>query len=331
MKERSISANGFHLMSRRPALLGSLFAVNLALGAMASIVPRAMFSPVLDHSLHSVELVSGFSGSAFVELASRPDISLGLLLTQSYLFAFLYLVFTLFVAGGVVTVYSEDRSLGFAEFFEASGRYFLRMVRLALLAVVPFTALAFAVGTLSGIAFALGDSPTRPRTGFYVFVAGIALLYLFALLVRAWFDVAQARMIDRSEFSVIRMVLGTLETVMRRSPVLVWTYLKISALSWLLYGAILWIWLNQSHAAVGRSIVLFEAMLVISLAARLWQRAAAITCYHRYFVAEDVHLLLEPRMQTPTAQPETPGPTADSQPEAPSEPAVPQDAGHSAL
>lgn len=331
LKQPSISGNGFSLMVRHPGLLAGLFTVNLVLGAMASVAPRAMFAPALDHSLHASELVNGFSASAFVELASRPEVSFGLLLTQSYLFAFLYLVFTLFAAGGVVTAYSEDRALGFAEFFEASGRFFLRMVRLALLAAIPFGAVAFAVGILFGLASAAGEATSYARAGFYVFTAGAALLYLFALLVRAWFDVAQARMIDRREFSVLKITFGTLKGVMHRSPALVWAYLKISVISWLLCAALTWIWVRQAHAAIWTSFVLFEAMLVISLAARLWQRATAIASYQRYLVVEEAQSLPEPWMQTPASMPESHSPEAVSEPAAPSNLDTSQDAGHSAV
>ncbi len=331
MKEPSIFASGLRLAVRRPILFCSLFGVNLALGLMATAAPRTMMAPVLDHSLYQSELVDKFSLSAFAELAGRPEVSFSLLLEQSFLIALLYLAFTLFVAGGVVTAYSEDRALTSSEFFEASGRFFFPMVRLALLALFPFGALMFAVGSLSGLASVLGDSQSNPSSGFYLFVAGIFPLYLLALLIRGWFDVVQARMVDRREFSVIKITFGVFEGVMRRSPALLWAYLEISIISLLLYIGILWVWIRQSHAAFVRSFLLLECMLAISLAARLWQRAAAVAFYQRYLLGESTDSPTEPALQLPATESENSRSEPTPQFPSPSAPSVSQDAGHPTL
>ena len=44
----------------------------------------------------------------------------------------------LFVSGGILESYREDRRLTAGEFFAASGAFFWRFVRLALLSIVPF-------------------------------------------------------------------------------------------------------------------------------------------------------------------------------------------------
>ena len=82
--------------------------------------------------------------------------------------ALIFLVYLLFIDGGVFTVYLEDRKLSRAEFFENAGLFFWRMVRLALYSVVPFGLLMAANG---GIASSRGNSATMlppERLGFFV-------------------------------------------------------------------------------------------------------------------------------------------------------------------
>ena len=52
----------------------------------------------------------------------------------------------LFVTGGILTVYREDRKLKTGEFFGASGAFFWRFVRLALLSLIPFAILGWPLG-----------------------------------------------------------------------------------------------------------------------------------------------------------------------------------------
>ena len=78
----------------------------------------------------------------------------------------------LLIDGGVFTVYLEDRKLSRAEFFEAAGCIFWRMVRLALYSLVPFGLLMAAGG--SGLPIMRKSSPAmlpQERLGFFVKVA----------------------------------------------------------------------------------------------------------------------------------------------------------------
>lgn len=301
MKKQGIFAGGFRLATRHIRLLGWLFLVNLILGLLASAAPRVLLSPVLDHSLQARELVSKFSLGAYIDLVSRPEMSLAPLVLQSQMFAFIYLIFTLFVAGGIVTTYSDDRALTRAEFFESSGRYFFRMLRLALLALIPTAVLAAGIAIIFGVSAAIDERSGNPRSGFYVLMAGLAVIYLLGLCFRAWFDMTQARMIDRDEPSTVATALRTFPRAIGRMHVLLWAYLRISIVTGALAAAAAWLWLRLPHAAVGRSFVLLELALGLSLLTRLWLRAATVTCYQQ--VLSISHIEKPPQLTAISAEP----------------------------
>ena len=60
------------LVWRHQRLVWWIFAVNLVLAWLSSLPARATLSTVLDHSLESAKLVTGFDIGTFVLLLERP-------------------------------------------------------------------------------------------------------------------------------------------------------------------------------------------------------------------------------------------------------------------
>src|SRR6185369_8358933 len=98
----------------------------------------------------------------------------------------------IFINGGILTVYREDRKLTKAEFFEMSGGYFWRTVRLVLLSCIPFAILGGFYSALSDSSERLTDNAANAHTGFWVLVVGCLILWIMTTFVRAWFDLAQS-------------------------------------------------------------------------------------------------------------------------------------------
>ena len=192
---------------RHRRLLWWIFALNFALAWLSSLVVRGMVSPVLDNSLESAKLVTGFDVSTLVLLSERPDVPAELLAPAATIAAVLWLAAMLAIDGGVVTTYLEDRRLGLAGFSANCAMYFWRMLRLALYGLLPFGGLVALQGALSDYAGKLARNAPQPRLGFAVNVSGTLLIVLAALLVRLWFDLAQARIVQANERGVLRTLL----------------------------------------------------------------------------------------------------------------------------
>ncbi len=127
------------LVWRHQRLVWWIFAVNLVLAWLSSLPVRATLSAVLDHSLESAKLVTGFDVGTLVLLLERPDVRrerwLRGRLERRLIFSGVPAVHR---RRRVQRYYLEDRKLSRAEFFENAGLFFWRMLRLALYSVLPF-------------------------------------------------------------------------------------------------------------------------------------------------------------------------------------------------
>jgi hypothetical protein len=269
---------GWSLVWRHSRILGWLFFINLALGMLSTVTPRMEFGKILNQSLASSRLTNGFDIGAFAELVSKPDISLTALSRGSVPFAYLFFLFVLFVTGGILTAYREDRHLTTGEFFEASGGYFWRMVRIFLLSLIPLAA----VGVFTAIIMGVSSKIDNEQTAFYVRLVGIVISIILILLVRLWFDVAQVRAVAQNEHGMFHNVLRALVISLKALASLLWIYLRISIVAWVVLAFGLWLWTKLPGTQVGLTWLLLEIVLLTQLFARLWQRAACVSWYGHY-------------------------------------------------
>lgn len=262
------------LVWRHQRLVWWIFAVNLLLAWLSSLPARATVGTVLDHSLESARLVTGFDIGTFVLMLERPDVSARSLAPGTIGAALIFLVYLLFVDGGVITVYLEDRKLSRAEFFENTGLFFWRMVRLALYSVVPFGLLAAADGSLSNYAEKLSNDAAPERLGFFVQVAGVLAILVVALFVRMWFDLAQAQVVRDNERALLR-VLRQSFGVAFHSGRLFALYLGIGLFAAGTLAAGIGVWALLPHSAMVASFLVLELVTVTQIASRLWLKAAS--------------------------------------------------------
>ncbi len=207
--------NSAGLVWRHQRLLWWIFAMNLALAWLGSLPVRATLGAVLNRSLESSRLVAGFDLSTLVLLLERPEVQMRSLAPAATGAAAIFLLAMLMMDGGVFAVYLEDRKLSREEFFGSCGRYFWRMVRLALYSLVPFCAL-MAGGVAMGVyAGKLSSDAPQERLGFFVNVASKLLFVLLVLLVRLWFDLAEARVVHGNERRIFREMLSSFKAAFR--------------------------------------------------------------------------------------------------------------------
>jgi uncharacterized MnhB-related membrane protein len=251
-----------------------IFAVNLVIAWLSSLPMRATLSAVLDHSLESAKLVTGFDVGTMGLLLERPDVSMRALTQGAVGAGLIFFVYLLFIDGGVFTVFLEDRKLSRAEFFENAGRFFWRMARLALYSALPFGLLAAAGGGMSGYAETLSLVAPWDRLGFFVNVASRLVIVVAALWVRMWFDLAQAEVVRDDEDKILRVLVRNAR-VAWRSRRLFASYIGIGCFAVVTFGAGMGVGMYLPHAAMGRSFVMLELVTVTQIASRLWMKAAS--------------------------------------------------------
>jgi hypothetical protein len=274
--------DGISLVWRHQRLVWWIFLVNLTLGFFASIAPRVLLRPVLDKSMYATQLSQRFDMSVFFELLFKPEISLAPSLAGSGVVGVIFLFYMVFVSGGILVVYREDRKLTRGEFFHSSGEFLWRMVRLLLCSIIPFgivIALLARVGKVSGKMAV--DAPWEMQ-GFWVQVGGYLVCLVLALFVRAWFDVAQARTVIDGMRGMLKLSFQSFVLALRNFHRLLFIYLTTTFVCALVAVASWRLWLNIPHGSFGRSWLLLEVVTLVMVAIRLWQRAATVLWYENY-------------------------------------------------
>ena len=308
--EKGVVAAGFGLLWRRQGILWWVFAVNFVCGALGTIPAMLALHRTLAHSLAGQPLSKGFDVGMFVELLRLPNVSLMHSSTTSYIFAFVFFLFMLFVSGGILETYHQDRKLTTGDFFAASGAVFWRFVRLMLLSLVPFVAVVIVHGVLDKLADYVGDRAIADQVGIYLSWFAIAVFVLLALVVRLWFDIAQVRTVAQNERRMWRNTWKAFHIIFRQLPSLFWMYFRISLFGWATLAIGLVIWAKLPPTATPVTFVLLELILLAQLATRFWQLASAMTWYQRHaeVVPADAVDYTTPQPQeiaelTPTVEP----------------------------
>jgi len=279
---KGLVAAGASLVWHRRGILWWVFGVNIALGALGTLPAARQLKYSLGHRLAGEQLFKGFDLGMFYELMRVPDVSLSRFATASYLFAALFALFMLFVSGGILQEYRQDRKLSTGDFFGASGSFFWRFVRLTLFSLVPFALLG---NTYLGIEKAsdyLGDKAVADQVGFVVWLLGIIVLVLITLFVRLWFDIAKVDAVARDERRMLRSAWKGIDITRQQVRSLLWIYLRISLVAWITLLAAFLIWTKLPPTAVPVTFVLLELVMLVQLAARLWQMASVTVWYKRY-------------------------------------------------
>jgi len=282
-ENRGLFAAGASLVWRRRRVLWWVFSVNIVLGALGTLPAARQLNGALSHSLAGKPLFKGFDLGMFYELLRAPEINLLRYTTSSYLFAALFAVFMLFISGGILEVYRQDRRrIDTGDFFAASGAFFWRFVRLMLFSLVPFALLGNAYLGVETASDYLGDKAVADQVGFVIWLVGVIVLVLLTLFVRLWFDLAKVHAVARDERRMLRSAWKGLDLTRRQTRALLWMYLRISVVAWLTLLVAFLIWTRLAPTAIWATFVLLQLVMLVQVAARLWQMASATVWYKRH-------------------------------------------------
>lgn len=283
--------DGFFLVWRHQRLVWWIFFVNLFLGFLASIAPRIALHSSLDNNFYSQQLSKRFDVTVFLELLSRPEVSLTSALAGSAVLGFIFLFYMLFLSGGITAVYTQDRKLSRGDFFQSCGAYFWRMFRILLCSVIPF-AVAFALyARVQAASGKMASNAAWEMQGFWLQIAAALFCLLFILFVRAWFDLAQARTVREEVRGMFLLTWRTFLVALRNAPRLVSFYFAITLVGAILALAAWGLWLAIPHQSFVLSWILLELLSLFLVGLRLWQRAATVLWYENYAQLHTVPVL----------------------------------------
>src|SRR5260370_35591024 len=113
-----------------------------------------------------------FDATVFAELLTKPEVSTLPWMTSSLAVGVIFLFYMLFISGGVLAIYHQDRKLTGGQFFESCGDFFWRMVRLLLWSIIPFAVVFVFPAVVKGVSGRLASDAPRGLQGFLVKASG---------------------------------------------------------------------------------------------------------------------------------------------------------------
>jgi len=281
-EQKGAMAAGYSLLWRRQSVLWWVFVVNFICGGIGTVPAAIQLHRALDHTLAQEKLSRGFDLGMFAELFRLPNVNIIRTSTTSYLFALLFVFFMLFVSGGILESYRQDRRLTTSEFFAASGAFFWPFVRLMLLSIIPFVIVSMIYHGLSKSADKIGDRAIADQVEIFMGWGAFLIFMLLALAVRLWFDIAQVRAVAQSERRMWRNLWRAWSLTWGEPWRLFWIYLRISLVAWIVMLIVLVIWAKLPPTATSVTFLLLEIIIFAQLMARLWQLAGATAWYQRH-------------------------------------------------
>jgi hypothetical protein len=276
----NVIREGARLLWRRQPVLWWLYGINLFLGLIGTLPTANNIGAVLNHSLAAEHLVKGFDVSFFAELAAQPSHPVSAGAPASLLMAVAFFVLWLQFEGGILEVYRRDSKLRTSEFFEACGRMFWRFVRLLICMLIVLAPIVIIARGVKRWSDRLANDAPHAMMGFWVEVAGILVVALLLMAVRLWFDMAQVHAVAENEPAMGRTLVHSLRLALANFTTLFWIYLRISLIAWAFSAAAFWGWIKLVRPEwTGVSFLLGQAVLLVWLGTRLWQRASETLWY----------------------------------------------------
>ena len=285
----SLVSAGAGIASRNKRYVVWFYLLNLAFAHFGATAFNDQAHAILDHSLYADKLLHGFNLGVFTELLARPEFGAVAGVTHpAMMFAVVFFLASLLFMPGVLLGYASDHRLPRDEFYRACGRNVWRFVRLFLC----FTIIA---GVIAGILFgalnaliAAVDKTSPERLPFFTQFVGAVIIFMVLTVIRIWFDLAQTDAVLRDQHAVHKSIASGFRKTRHHLGRLVGSYVVIAlaALAVLAAGILLWHAIVPPSSVLGAFIV-GEATLLLLLAARFWQRAAAVAFYMAESVVEE--------------------------------------------
>ncbi|PYY16367.1 MAG: hypothetical protein DMG60_15240 [Acidobacteria bacterium] len=281
MVSRSLVVDGGRRLLKARRHIMVLYIANLLLGWFATFGLSSRIGPVTGLSLNSERLVRGFDLGTFLELVNKPEVALYSQVPLGLAFSGMFVIFQLFLTGGIITQYLAAEHIDRSRFYAACGESFWRMVRVALIFVVITALVAGAFYAFRAALDVAVERSGHARTAFSLKSAVLLIEALALLWIRMWFDVAQTDIVASDARRVRSGVAYSFKSV-RSAVGLYASYVLIGILMLLgtAFAVFLW-WTAAPPSHVIISFLILQSILAFLIALRWWQRAVAADWYPR--------------------------------------------------
>jgi hypothetical protein len=237
---------------------------------------------ILDHSLYADKLLHGFNYGVLVEMILRPEFGpVSGSTAPAMLLAMPFLLASLLFTPGVLLGFSSDHLISRQEFFRVSGLNVWRFLRLMVVyAVIAGVVTGFLLSAGASLTKSVDRAANDDRLPYLIQMLSLVVVFLIMTMIRAWFDIAQTDVVLRDQSTVRKSVIWAFEVTRQNLGRLLVSYvlIAVAAKVVLFVGVFIWHAIVPPTSVLG-AFVVSQAILLLLLAMRFWQRASAVAFY----------------------------------------------------
>lgn len=193
-----------------------LYLINVLFAAVLVLPFRKLVSKISRTDL-SEDFVRGFHLNSFLDFWAKHSTEFKSLGLAAFVLGLLYLLFNVYLTGGIVATLASDSRITLRRFSTGAGRFFWRYVRLLLIFLVVFGGILAANSEwLEPYVSDQEKTVTTDRASFLWSVGNQAAIFLAAAFALMVFDYAKIRTVIQRRRSMVVAVLSALGFVLRR-------------------------------------------------------------------------------------------------------------------
>jgi hypothetical protein len=286
-EKTSLLSAGAHIAGRNKRYVIWFYLLNLVLAACGAAAFSNQAHAILDHSLYADNLLHHFDLMVLMEMIARPEFgSSSALMAPTIDFAILFFLATMLLLPGVLLGYASDHRLPRAEFYRTCGHNIWRFVRLFLFFVIIAGPISGILGAAQAALVKAADQSSNERLPFFIQLTCMGIIFLVLTAIRIWFDLAQTQVVVADQGKVRKSIAAAYRGMKGHRLRLLANYVFIALLAGLVLVTGIWAWIKiVPPASIVGAFIVSQAILLILLAARFWQRACAVAFYRDYMTA----------------------------------------------
>lgn len=288
---KSLIAASAEILRRHKRYVVWFYLLNLLFAWWGGRAFSASAHAMTDHSLYADKLLHGMDVFALGELLSQPEFGpMPSLTAPATVFAAVFLLASLVFMPGVLLGFSSDHRISRDEFFRACGHNIWRFVRvLVMYTVIGGIIAGILFGIHAGLTKTAGQSANDDRIPYFTRLGTLLIIFLIMTVVRAWFDLAQTDVVLRDQAATRKSVAAGWRMMWRNLWRIWGSYILIALIGFVILVGGLWLWyFIVPPASVFGAFLVSQAILLLLLAVRFWQRAAAVALYVRQIAEPEV-------------------------------------------
>ncbi len=282
MKVFKSYGKGIREASVQRKMVTLLWLINFLFGSVIFFLLFNRISRAISGSMMAESLLKKFDYTFFFEFMTYHREAAGMILSAALILMFFYLLISLFLYGGILSVLIQSGSSRRTEegkerfaaiFFHGAGKYFGRFFRLSIYSLILWFIFIIFMSLVVFLFRVLTDRGTNEQLAFYLILAEVAIVLFSVFLIKMILDYARIKIVTEDSRSVFISLFKTIWFVLKN-------ILKTLGLYYLLVltGAVLWAifwlldWVNPSNSLF--TILLAFIVSQLFIASRSWLKVA---------------------------------------------------------